>query len=138
MKKFLVAIIMIFAITVPAYAFSLPGWDAIKGFAGAGAWQAAALILTALLGLAGLAKYTKVITLFSIFMQVLFAGIASICEALASVFGFVAVALEDGKLSSDEIKQVPVLWKAVKASIKATWAAVGTAWDSLKGVKKDG
>jgi hypothetical protein len=134
MKRFIPLLLLLLVIAAtPLYAFSIPGWDAIKDFAGAGAWQATALVVTALLGLAGLAKYTKIVTAGAVFMQVLFAGIASIAESFAAVCGYVAVSLEDGKLSSDEIKQVPVLWKSVKASIKATWTTVGTAWKALKG-----
>lgn len=123
---------------LPVFAFTIPGWDKIKEFAGAGAWQAVALAITALLGLAGLAKYTPIVSLFCFALGSIAAVGETAFAALKTVANYFGVAIEDGKISADEAKQVPVLLKAEGASIKATWAAMKIALAALKKAKSNG
>lgn len=132
MKRFnrllFVTILTVALFATPAFAF---GFGDIKGLVGKVGWEAVAYGLTALLAIGGMVARAKWLSALFLVGQTTFACVATLFETIASVFGWAGTALQDGKLSADEIKQAPEMIYQAKESIKQTWNTVKTAWGSL-------
>lgn len=132
MKRFnwllIVTILTVALFATPAYAF---GFGDIKGMLGKVGWEAAAYAITAILAIGGFAARAKWLSALFLVVQTTLACAATLFETIASVFGWAGTALQDGKLSSDEIKQAPGMIKQAKESIKQTWNTIRDAWGSL-------
>jgi len=126
----IIAIVLTMATSV--YAIGLGTiTDYLKVLPGKIGWEAAAYILTAILAISGIAMKAKWLSALLLVIQTTLACVATLFETIASVFGWAGSALQDGKLSSDEIKQAPEMIYQAKESIKQTWNTVRAAWGSL-------
>lgn len=97
---FLVAVILAVSAT-PVYAGV---FDVVKGWF---SWGAIALILSGLLGLGTVVKYTSY-------------G-SRVCIALGAFFTSIGIGLSDGKISGDELKEWLADYRALVAAIKSGW-----------------
>lgn len=140
MKRFLLVLTTILAIVMaatPALAFSIPGWDYVKSMAGTGLAQTIAVGVGVLITVFGLARYTHIITIISIFAQSLCVALGVTFEASGTVFGWIAAVFADMKLTADEVKQAPGVWKQFWKSARESANTVKVAWKSMKAQLKD-
>lgn len=97
----LLAVVLIISVTSPVYAGVM---DTVKGWF---SWGAVGLILTGLLGLGTVVKYTS----FG----------SRLCIALGELFTSIGIGLSDGKISGEELQDWLADYRELVATIKAGW-----------------
>lgn len=114
--------------------------DVAKDWIGSVGWQAAAAGLSALLLIGGLA--TRAVWLSGVFLILgticlsIGTGLNAVLAAVGGALNWIGSILQDGKLTSDELKQARPQWIALRSNIGDSWATmkdtVRAAWKTLE------
>jgi len=116
MKRILTITFVLLLVATSAYAF---GWGGFTEFIKGAGWGTAAILLTTLIGVAGLATRAK-------WASVLLIAIGALLHGIADIPTVIGIALQNGKVEGDELKKVWAEMTDVSALLSAFLTAIKT------------
>ena len=113
MKRFYtITALFVFMLVMAAYPAYAGVWDTIKGWGAGLPWAAAAMILTGVIAIGGMATRAK-------WMSGVLMSVGVLINSIGAIPYNVGVALQDGKIESDELKAMPADYINVKTQFMA-------------------